>query len=523
MRTRCDLLLVLGFGAALLAPALAWRLDPAAWRAVENENRQPATFPELDGTLRSLQAFPAGFEAWQADTLGLRTPLMRWNNALALGAFRTLPSPQLLLGRQGWIFFTGEQSREVWRGLYPLSRDFADNWIAALRSRAAWFARRGITYLYVVAPNKESVYPDRLPAGEEALGPTLLERLDEALREHPELPFLDLRAALADERAYDRPSLGDVLYHPLGTHWTERAGWRAAQEIAARLAELDPALQLCAPTLREDCRRAELFDGDDDSWAVSLQLAQCWRQRTHSFRPRAPQAEACSPGSEDLHAHECLFERRDGAGERLLLLHDSFGPWLRAPLAERCARLLALWDELPLERIAAEAPRVVVELRSERRMRNLPVWLADPLVALAEADWQALAPLAPLPPGPRSLDGVAPYEGSRVERAQDGLRIVSPEGNARVAFDGWAPGPGGKLVLHLRLRAPAATQATLWYQTRDEPRFHPRRRNVLQLEAGPNEFRLRLPEAGIEGPLLFQPGEVPGEYLLEGLEARSGQ
>jgi alginate O-acetyltransferase complex protein AlgJ len=524
MRSRCDLLVVLGFFAALLAPALAWRLEPGAWSELQRENRRPAAFPGLPRSLAELQQFPAAAEAWHTDTFGLRSPLLRLHNLLALRFWHKLPSQKLLLGREDWIFYPAEDSRTVWRGLYPVPRDFVPNWTAALRSRAAWYARRGIAYLCVIAPNKETVYPDMLPRGEEALGPTLLERLGDELVLHPDLPLADLRAVLADERAHDRPEAGDYCYHPLGTHWTARAGWRAAQAIVQRLEQLYPELGRFEDFAREDCASVELPGSLDDTWAGSLHLEDIYRQRVYSFAARAAQAESCTPASEDLHTRECLFERAQGGIGRMLLLHDSFGPWLREPLAEHAQRLRTLWDEQsPIERIVGDAPSIVIELRSERRLLQPPLWLYDPLESLAPETYAALPELARLPAGPDSIGGIAPYAGSRIERAAgDSVRIVS-DGSERVLLDGWEHAPAGRLALHLVLRAPAATAATIWYQTSAEPRFHPRRRNVLQLAAGTNELFLRLPESGIAGPLLFQPGGLPGEYVIERFEARSGQ
>ena len=524
MRTRCDLFVVLGFAAALLAPALAWRLEPGAWYELQRENRRPAAFPALPGSLAELQQFPAAAEAWHTDTFGLRSPLLRLDNLLALRLWHKLPSQTLLLGREDWIFYTGEDSRTVWRGLYPVPPDFAPNWAAALRSRAAWYARRGIAYLCVIAPNKETVYPDMLPPGEEALGPTLLERLGDELVLHPDLPLVDLRAALADERRHDRPEEGDYSYHPLGSHWTSRAGWRAAQAIVQRLAQLYPELGRFDEFAREDCVSVERPGSLDDTWAGSLHLEDLYTQRVRSFGARAPRAESCTPASEDVHTSDCLFERTEGGAGRVLLLHDSFGPWLRAPLAEYASRLRSIWDaDLPTESVLAEAPRILVEVRSERRLLQGPLWFYDPLELLEAESYAALPELARLPASPESIGGIAPFAGSRIERGSgESVRLTS-DGSARVLLDGWQPGPGGRLALHLVVRAPAATLAAIWYQTRAEPRFHPRRRNVLQLEAGTNEFFLRLPESGIQGPLLFKPGEQPGEYVIERFEARSGQ
>jgi hypothetical protein len=526
MRRRSDLVLVSGFCAALLAPALAWRLDPQAWVALADENRRPASFPALPRSVEQWRAFPAALEAWQSDTLGLRTPLLCLNNVWALSAWHKLPESTLLLGRAGWIFYTGEDSRAVWRGLYPTPRDFAAKFAAALRSRQEWFARRGITYLYVIAPNKETVYPDQLPRGEQALGPTLLEQLEPELLAQPDLPLLDLRAALAEERLHDLPAQGDFVFHPHGTHWTARGAWRAAQEIAARLSEIDPSLHFPLPAPRAECLRVERDAALEDTWATSLRLQAVCSQRVYAFGPRARQSESCTPGSESLEARACLFERRDGAGERVLLSHDSFGPWLREPLAELCASLRTLWQDDPqtLPELV-DAPRILIELCSERRLVLPPQWLEDPLATLAPEEFAALPALAPRAAAADSIGGLAPYPGGKIERAAagGGVRLVAPDGGARVLLEGWELPPDRRLALHLVLSVPGATRATLWYETQPEQHFHRRRRVELPLAAGSNELYLRLPENGIVGGLVLQPGELAGEYRIERCEGRASR
>jgi len=63
----------------------------------------------------------------------------------------------------------------------------------------------------------------------------------------------------------------------------------------------------------------------------------------------------------------------------------------------------------------------------------------------------------------------------------------------------------------------------LRYETQADPRYHRRRHVELPLTQGTNEFFVRLPEAWIVGPLLLQPGELAGEYLIERPEARSSR
>jgi alginate O-acetyltransferase complex protein AlgJ len=74
---------------------------------------------------------------------------------------------------------------------------------------------RGSKFVFVIAPNKTTVYPEYLPAGLTPIGPTPADQLMRALAARPEIPVLDGRPLLARSK-----NLGP-LYYRMDTHWND--------------------------------------------------------------------------------------------------------------------------------------------------------------------------------------------------------------------------------------------------------------------------------------------------------------
>src|SRR5262245_47622345 len=157
-------------------------LRSAKARGPETEGRAARPFPEWRGSLRERNNYPRRFEAAFADALGLRDVLLRWHNWARFELLSIAPKP-VLLGKHGWMFYTFEHSLENWRGLYPLNEPLLRAWQKYIEGRRDLARAHGAQYLFVIGPNKESIYPDYLPEGYEPLGPTRMDQLMAWMRE----------------------------------------------------------------------------------------------------------------------------------------------------------------------------------------------------------------------------------------------------------------------------------------------------------------------------------------------------
>ena len=115
-RARWDGMLCATFALAIVMPLAAMIARGASPTILEAENRMTAPKPEAPSDLSSLLTFPGRFDGWWNDVFGGREELVRWHNALGLFVLHTTPNPAYFLGDEGWIFYTGDDSRRCWRG-----------------------------------------------------------------------------------------------------------------------------------------------------------------------------------------------------------------------------------------------------------------------------------------------------------------------------------------------------------------------------------------------------------------------
>jgi hypothetical protein len=142
-----------------------------------------------------------------------------------------------LVGRDGWLFYKPGFDDMIARGQPTTATNDPVAAIVAFRDA---LAARGVQLLVVPAPNKESVYPDRLtrraPEGQGLLSPTtrgLLERLRAA-----QVEYVDLFAAFAAARTNAPASNPAPLYLKQDSHWSPDGLSLAARAVARRLAAL---------------------------------------------------------------------------------------------------------------------------------------------------------------------------------------------------------------------------------------------------------------------------------------------
>lgn len=518
-------LTALGFAAALLAPGADAVLRPGAERFRSVEFRPPARRPGPPRSLEALASFPERYEAYFDDHFGLRDRLLRARNALTWFAFGLSPTPLFVRGREGWIFYTEHRSIEVQRGLAPLAPAELEAWRRLLEGRRDWLAGHGIAYAFALVPNKAAVYPERLPPGLDPVGPSRLDQLVRHLAASSDVRVLDLRDALRAERASDRPDLGDFVYHPLGTHWTERGAFAGYRALGERLREALPGLPLL-PRERFELRPA---DDQGDSWAPRMYLEGLLSQPSFAFELQGPRRAAY-----DADALAQAFEassRVPDAAElpRALVYHDSFGPDLRPWLAESFAEAEFRWTyDFDAEHVLATRPDVVVQVFVERVLVMLTPRLTpleDPErlpAAFAASDdvRYALDPLAP---------DLAVEHAMRVEPGRDAegpfVALVMSAGRDVVLPPPFALRPGeleggAGPIVWLDLESPTDSAVDLFYETRREPGFDRSRALQVATRAGRNRLFVELPPVDLSGRLMLRPGRVPGTYALRALEVR---
>lgn len=347
-----------------------------------NAARAPAAWPASPRTISELRAYPTEVESYFADHFGFRKRLIRWHNRWKKAFYKDLSGAEVIRGKDGWLFFTCCHMLDNLRGGYPFDRDALEALRNEIEKRQQWLKKQGKSYLFVVAPNKESVYPEFLPDWLQSglAASTKLDQFLDYMRQHSDVPVLDLRPTLIKGR--ERAE----TYFKNDSHWNDYGGYLAAKEIRKHLHRQDPTLKAFSESRLVDVVPhhrgvpGDMFRmiGDDriedaGSFAVVLKdsAAPLVIEKISLVIPGEWPSEAMKPRKTEL-------PNRKG---HLLVLHDSFGVALEPHLGLDLHRTTYIGEYfggradgkltwLP-QVILDQNPDAVVDVLIERMLLNL--------------------------------------------------------------------------------------------------------------------------------------------------------
>jgi hypothetical protein len=188
-------------------------------RFVDMESREPNDYPALEASIEALGLFPQRFEAAFNDRFGFRRDLITLYKLLMFKAFNiSTDRSSVVVGKDGWLFL-GDRYESVFArhtGARPPEAWEAESVIQAERQKQAWLQRRGIAYLYAVAPDKHSIYPEYFPKYVRDQGGEVLLDMVMARADTMGLPVLDLRRTMLQSKTRH----GDLVYSKTDSHWS---------------------------------------------------------------------------------------------------------------------------------------------------------------------------------------------------------------------------------------------------------------------------------------------------------------
>ena len=364
-----DVLLIGAFVVGIGLPPARHLLGPAR-SGNADEARATQSLPELRAKRSSLLSFPVRFEQYYRDAFGFRNELIAVHNRVKLDWLHTSPAANVVVGKGGWLYYSGGRVLEDHRGLAPLTDEHLRRWAEALRRRREWLAERGGEYLVVIVPEKHTIYPEFLPDGMAPVGPaTRLDQFISDARVTGAARVLDLRGDLRGAKPWSR------LYHRGDTHWNERGAYVGYRAIMAVLAERHPEL---APFPPEDFEPgAERLENLDLVRMIGMRGRILEENLT--FRPRRPRrAFDDDPGLKrtgkiDPNWHPFARQCPAAPPVKAVVLRDSFATLLAPYLAEHFRRSVFLWQKtFDYAVIDRERPDVVIHEMGERQLRYLP-------------------------------------------------------------------------------------------------------------------------------------------------------
>ena len=342
------------------------------------ENRRLALWPRFEGIGRT-RDFVAGLESYFNDHFGFRKRLIRWNSHWRDQFFKETSRRDALVGREGWLFYSGSHMIEDWTRQAAWSRQEFENWRRLLEMRRDWLRARGIKYLFVVPPDKQTVYPEFLPDWlERSAQPSKIQQLAEYLKGCSTVEVLDLSGPLIDAKN------AGVEYLKTDTHWNLFGGFVGCRAVVAALAHQLPALAPL-PAKAYGWKQEEQPPGD---LTIQLGGTELFKETTAvepvPSEPLPALKVLYDPArfpQRDEKEHKPCYTFNENAAGKALLFRDSFARAWYPFLGQHFREVIYIWHpewDRPL--IEREKPDVVIDEMLERIFNE-----QDP-VALARLD-----------------------------------------------------------------------------------------------------------------------------------------
>ena len=367
MKKKLHLLFVLLFFCACAVPGLGMVFFGES-QAAANEVLSPKpSLTQPDGSVNlNIMSDAADYFA---DRFAFRQELITADSAWKAALFHTSSQEQVSLGREDWLFyaeteddFTGADlltQRQVWA--IRRSLELAQGYVES----------KGASFLFTVAPNKLTLYPEHGPQGLEPGEVTALSQVTAALGESS-VPYSDLVAAFSQQE--------EDLYHKWDSHWTYKGAALAHDTLLADLGRTGDMFQ--REGYYEKDHQGDLYvmlypasHELEDQWHFSQDLA---------FEYATPIRDV-----DDLR----IETTSAGTNGNLLMFRDSFGNTLHSLLAESFGHAVfsraTPYDLGTMDTIQADT--VILEI-VERNLKNLaeyPFVLPAPQTDLTLASWGA--------------------------------------------------------------------------------------------------------------------------------------
>lgn len=333
------------------------------------EKRTLSKLPEMPETIESFQTFPQLFNTYYSDHFGWRDWFTKYYK-LAKYIIGDSPSEDVTLGKDGWLFLGSIKNGYTkyqdpfgdFRNVNIYSQKELRIFARHMLGLKAWLNEKGIEYVFVIAPNKHTIYYNQVPNYITKINNrSAADQLIEYLKEHTNVSVVDLREKLIKAKEKHQ------LYYQTDTHWNHYAANLAQHEIMIEIESLFP--NQIQPELIE-LRDATRGGGDLASF-IGVNI----------FNEPDPQPvfkEACTPIKTPSHAtgSEPYAMGCEGQNLNAIIYRDSFFTILQPYFTRKFKHSTYIWEKLSyssLEKyVGLGKPDIVIEEWVERSLPHVP-------------------------------------------------------------------------------------------------------------------------------------------------------
>lgn len=250
-------LFIAGFLCLLLLPGLLWkgleRFAPARYAALsfgldENRRKSEIRWNELADSCDSVSAWFEDRAPFRSLVIkGYQRVMSRLENfydgriypLLVTGKDADFLAPRVVgnytvLGRDNWLFYTGDDSIACYKGTNLLPEGTLASYAEKVNRLQEICGSKNVRLVLMFMPNKEQIYSRYMPSYAVSTEYRRIDRLTDYLREHTAVPVVYPKEALLAASAVRQ------TYYKYDTHWNYFGAYVGAAELLNALGQSCP-------------------------------------------------------------------------------------------------------------------------------------------------------------------------------------------------------------------------------------------------------------------------------------------
>lgn len=339
------------------------------------EKRTLADFPSAPENVSQVQGFFSDIDQYLNDHFGSREWMVtRYQIEVRKRFDETVNVTKVLKGLNNWYFYIGEKMLEDFTGKHLMSDDALNRWITSYKEKRQWLEKKGIRYLFIVPPNKISVYSEFVGNHlSTTQGVRRLNQIQNQLSDSESSSLLDLTPVLRKNRYLE------TLYYKSDTHWTPYGAFFAYQSIVEKIEEMFPNILFkqdfsFTPVITRKCEvKKNRCGGLTDMLLDYDSFHETYRnvEKFYGCAQRQPlnyQLNNSSNGYQELSFRTKCQQRKLKA----LVFRDSFFNLLVPYFSENFREVIYVWSDYDQntveELLSTFQPDIIIEERVERML-----------------------------------------------------------------------------------------------------------------------------------------------------------
>lgn len=352
-------LLVIIFGIVLLSPVIFGYFGIGK-NLTLNENREVASLPKI----ALYKEFPSLYTKYFSDNFGLRGALIVADRWWRFKLFGVSPNKAITIGKEKWLFYTPDINYIDSVNAQGFSHGELEQIKNNLLATQNEFKKRGMSFYFLVAPNKQSVYPEYLPDYmKKVRADSRLDQLSNFLEK--EINFINPKKELMESKNKS------PVYLKYDTHWNENGAWVAYEKLIKKIGQDFKSVK----TKEINNFEINLEKAPNNDLAIQMGVPGNFVEKEKIFEDKNQKAKSVFEDCPKIYTGCPLVikEIPNSKLPKLLMFRDSFGATLIPLISENFQRSYFYWGAIPYsgEIIKKEKPEIVVMELTERELWRL--------------------------------------------------------------------------------------------------------------------------------------------------------